>query len=170
MAAPEPPLSRRIRLALKQAWRILVGPRPDAALELQQAHDQNARRGGQDAALQLLALLQREGRLVDFLQQDIADSDDATLGASARIVHNGCRRVLDEHLPLAPICQAPEGTRITLEPGFDANRLRPSGALVGEPPFTGTLIHPGWEVRAVRLPAPTPGHDPRIIAAAEVEL
>ncbi|RNE91140.1 DUF2760 domain-containing protein [Marichromatium sp. AB32] len=170
MAAPKLSLSRRIRLALKQAWRTLGDSQPVAEPDAQRKHDEGDRRDAQEAALQLLALFQREGRLVDFLQQDITASDDATLGAAARIVHTGCRRVLDEHLPLAPICQAPEGARITLEPGFDANRLHPSGALVGSPPFTGTLIHPGWEVRAVRLPEPVAGHDPRIIAAAEVEL
>ncbi|NKN33139.1 DUF2760 domain-containing protein [Marichromatium bheemlicum] len=170
MAARTPSLHHRIRLALGHAWRILGDPTLADRLDRPSPSVQEHRTDQADAALQLLALLQREGRLVDFLQQDIEGSDDATLGAAARIVHQGCRRVLDAHLPLAPISQAPEGARITLEPGFDANRLRPSGALVGEPPFTGTLVHPGWEVRAIRLPTPTPGQDPRIIAAAEVEL
>ena len=59
---------------------------------------------------------------------------------------------------------------MTLEPGFDAAAIRPTGNVVGDPPFSGTLAHRGWRVTETRLPKLTGGHDPRIIAAAEVEL
>lgn len=125
---------------------------------------------GPEAALQLLALLQREGRLVDFLEEDIAGFSDAQVGAAARAVHGPCRAVLREHLPVEPIRSEEEGSRITLAAGFDANQVRLTGKVAGEPPFTGTLAHRGWKVREVRLPKLTEGHDASVVAPAEVEL
>ncbi|MBK1653193.1 DUF2760 domain-containing protein [Allochromatium vinosum] len=123
-----------------------------------------------DSALLLLGLLQKEGRLVDFLQEEIQGYSDEEIGRGARVVHQGCRKVLRHYLSLAPVRDEPEGSRVTLEPGFDAAAIRPTGNLVGEPPFSGTLAHRGWRVTETRLPKLTSGHDPRIIAAAEVEL
>ena len=73
-------------------------------------------------ALQLLALFQREGRLVDFLQQDIASFPDADVGAAARVVHEGCRKALRAHAEIAPVRAEEEGARVTLEAGFDPTR------------------------------------------------
>jgi len=122
------------------------------------------------AALQLLALLQREGRFVDFLEEDIASFTDAQIGAAARAVHEGCRKVLRDHLPITPIRAEDEGARITLERGFDAAAHRLSGQVRGEPPFTGTLQHRGYRVVETRLPKLHEGHDARIVAPAEIEL
>ena len=123
-----------------------------------------------DSALQLLGLLQQEGRLVDFLEEEVAQYTDAEIGAAVRVVHEGCRKALHEHLTLQPIRQEVEGSRITLEPGFDASAMRPTGNLVGQPPFTGTLAHRGWRAIEVRLPKLAQGHDVQVIAPAEVEL
>jgi hypothetical protein len=123
-----------------------------------------------DSALQLLGLMQQEGRLVDFLEEDVAQYTDAEIGAAVRVVHEGCRKALHEHLSLQPIREEAEGSRITLEPGFDAAAMRPTGNLVGEPPFTGTLAHRGWRAVEVRLPKLAQGHDIKVIAPAEVEL
>jgi hypothetical protein len=123
-----------------------------------------------NSALQLLGLLQQEGRLVDFLEEDVAQYSDAEIGAAVRVVHEGCRKALHEHLTLMPIRQEAEGARITLENGFDASALRPTGNLVGEPPFTGTLAHRGWRATEVRLPKLAKDHDVQVIAPAEVEL
>jgi hypothetical protein len=123
-----------------------------------------------DSALQLLGLLQQEGRLVDFLQEDVAPYTDEEIGAAVRVVHEGCRKVLQEHVTLAPIRQETEGARVTLEPDFDASAVRPTGNLVGEPPFSGTLAHRGWRATEVRLPKLAEGHDVEVIAPAEVEL
>lgn len=128
------------------------------------------REAGPEAALQLLALLQREGRFVDFLEEDVAAFPDAQIGAAARVVHEKCRAALREHFPLEPVRAEDEGARVTLEKGFDASRVRVVGNVVGEPPFTGALVHRGWRVREVRLPKMTEGHDPAIVAPAEVEL
>lgn len=123
-----------------------------------------------DAALQLLALLQREARFVDFLQEDITPYSDADVGGAARLLHGGCRKVVQDTFDLEPIRSEEEGSRITLAPGFDAAAVRVTGNVVGQPPFTGALQHKGWRATAVRLPGLTEGHDTRVIAPAEVEL
>jgi hypothetical protein len=123
-----------------------------------------------DSALQLLGLLQQEGRLVDFLEEDVAQYSDEEIGAAVRVVHEGCRKALHEHLTFQPIRQEAEGARITLEQGFDASALRPTGNLVGEPPFSGTLAHRGWRATEIRLPKLAKDHDVHVIAPAEVEL
>lgn len=123
-----------------------------------------------DAALQLLALLQREGRFVDFLQEDVSSFSDAEIGAAARVVHDGCKKAIDEHFTLAPVHEKDEGTRVTVEKGFDAHAIRLTGNVVGEAPHKGELTHRGWRVSEVRLPKMSEGHDPRVIAPAEVEL
>ncbi len=123
-----------------------------------------------DAALQLLALLQRESRFVDFLQEDIAAYSDADVGGAARLLHGGARKVLKDTFDLETVRTEAEGSRLTLPAGFDAAAVRVTGNVVGQPPFTGTLQHKGWRATAVRLPALTQGHDTHVIAPAEVEL
>jgi hypothetical protein len=123
-----------------------------------------------DAALQLLGLLQKEARFIDFIREDITAYSDADIGVAARVVHEGCNKALNEHFTLAPIRREPEGGKITLPQGFDASSVRLTGNIVGSAPFTGTLIHKGWLVTNIRLPKLTQGHDAKILAAAEVEL
>ncbi len=123
-----------------------------------------------DAALQLLGLLQREARFVDFLQEDIAAYSDADVGGAARLLHTGARKVLKDTFDLEPVRAEAEGSRLTLPAGFDAAAVRVTGNVVGQPPFSGALQHKGWRATAVRLPALTAGHDTRVIAPAEVEL
>jgi hypothetical protein len=122
------------------------------------------------AALQLLALLQREGRLVDFLREDMAGFSDADIGAAARVVHQGCARALAQHIELEPIRSESEGAAIELPVGYDAAKVRVTGNVAGEPPYRGTLAHHGWRAKAVRLPTLSTGHDARIVAPAEVEV
>jgi len=123
-----------------------------------------------EAALQLLGLLQRGARFVDFVEEDIAGYSDADIGAAARLVHEGCRTTLREHFTIRPVRQEPEGSRVTLADGFDATAIRLTGNVVGKPPFNGTISHRGWRVEDVRLPMLTKTHDATVIAQAEVEL
>lgn len=123
-----------------------------------------------DAALQLLALLQREGRFVDFLEEDVSGFSDADIGAAARVVHDGCKKAMDEHFTIEPVHEKDEGAAVKVEAGFDAHAIRLTGNVVGEPPFKGSLSHRGWRCTEVRLPKMSEGHDPRVIAPAEVEL
>ncbi len=122
------------------------------------------------AALSVLAMLQREGRFVDFLEEDITSFPDADVGAAARVVHEGCRKVLRQYLKATPVMTQQEGDKVTVAAGFDASRIRLTGNVVGQAPFSGTLKHRGWEAKDVTLPAPPKGMDTNILAPAEVEL
>jgi len=123
-----------------------------------------------ESALQLLTLLQREARLIDFANENLASYADADIGAAARVVHEGCARVLKEHFTIAPVRSEAEGSRITLEEGFDAASVRLTGNVVGKAPFKGMLSHRGWRATDVRLPQLAKEHDASIVAPAEVEL
>ena len=123
-----------------------------------------------EAALQLLGLLQRDARFIDFIEEDVKAYSDADIGAAARVVHEGCRKVLREHFSIQPLRAENEGSRITLPEGFDAAAVRVTGNVVGKAPFTGTLSHRGWRVTDTRLPQLAAGHDAAIVAQAEVEL
>jgi hypothetical protein len=123
-----------------------------------------------DAALQLLALLQRDARLIDFVGEELGAYDDMQIGAAARVVHEGCAKVLREHFSIVPVRSEAEGSRLTLPAGFDAASVRLTGNVVGQAPFTGSLSHRGWRVTEVRLPKLAEHHDARVLAPAEVEL
>lgn len=123
-----------------------------------------------DAALQLLSLLQQEARFVDFLHEDLKGFSDAEIGAVARVVHEGGKKTLKQYFVLEPVRSETEESRVTLPAGFNAAEVRVTGNVVGQPPFTGTLVHRGWIVLETNLPKLADGHDARIIAQAEVEL
>lgn len=123
-----------------------------------------------DAALQLLSLLQQDARFIDFIQEDLSGYDDSDIGAAARIVHEGSKKTLNNYFDFTPIRAEDEETRITLEAGFNASEVRLTGNVVGEAPFSGTLIHKGWKVNSSKLPKTSKNHDTSIIAPAEIEL
>ncbi|MFM0733940.1 DUF2760 domain-containing protein [Paraburkholderia sediminicola] len=123
-----------------------------------------------DAALQLLGLLQRDARFIDFVEEDIKGYSDADIGAAARLVHDGCRATLREHFTIRPVRDEAEGSRVTLAEGFDATSIRLTGNVVGKAPFNGSISHRGWCVDEVRLPKLTDSHNAKVIAPAEVEL
>ena len=122
------------------------------------------------SGLAVLSLLQREGRLIDFLQEDVAAFSDAEVGAASRVVHAGCKKVFREYFTVEPILKDAEGATVKIPAGFDAQRIRITGNVAGQPPFRGTLKHHGWEATAVRLPTVSETLDPRVLVAAEVEL
>ena len=123
-----------------------------------------------DAALQLLGLLQQEGRFIDFLEEDVSAFSDEEIGAAARVIHDGCRDVISRHFTIRPIREEQEGSRVTLGEGFDSCSVRLTGNVLGKPPFTGNLVHRGWRVTSAALPKLAQGHDTSVLAAAEVEL
>src|SRR5574337_15897 len=123
-----------------------------------------------DAALQLLALLQRDARLIDFANEDLAGCTDAQIGTAARVVHEGCAKVLREHFRIVAVRDEAEGSAVTLPAGFDAQAVRLIGKVVGTPPFRGRIGHRGWRAAEVRLPRLAEGHDATVLAPAEVEL
>ena len=123
-----------------------------------------------DAALHLLALLQQEGRFVDFLEENLTPYADEQIGAAVRSIHEGCRTALRDRLELAPILPGDEGASVTIERGFDPAAIRVTGNVRGEPPYRGVLRHAGWRTTSIKLPARTGAHDASILAPAEVEI
>lgn len=122
------------------------------------------------AAVRALAVLQTEGRLLDFLSEDIDGYADADVGAAVREIHRGCKRALKDHFKLAPVRSEDEDTTVTVPEGFDPAEIRLVGNVVGKPPFSGTLKHKGWRVEEVRLPMIPEGKGAKVIVPAEVEL
>ncbi|NJA07432.1 DUF2760 domain-containing protein [Methylococcaceae bacterium WWC4] len=166
VAAPVPPMPApqpEIKIVEKivEVEKIVQAPAPEPVI-LKEATP--------DAALQLLSLLQKEARFIDFIKEDVGAFSDADIGAAARVVHQGCVKAINEHFTLAPVSSDAEGNRVTLNPGFDAVSFRLTGNIVGQAPFTGTLVHKGWQVTDLRLPKLTEGHNAKIVAPAEVEL
>jgi hypothetical protein len=119
-----------------------------------------------------LATLQERGRLVDFLMDDITVHDDARVGAAARVVHAGCKAVLQEHFRIRPVRQESEGSTVRVAAGYPADEYRLLGKVRGQAPFSGVLVHRGWKTDAVKLPRVLGHSADRLptIAPAEVEL
>jgi hypothetical protein len=123
-----------------------------------------------DRAVQMLALLQRDGRLIDFLSEDVAPYPDAQLGAAIRSVHESCRQVLERYVKLEPIIEAEEDKPVALPPGLDPASVKLIGNVSGEAPKQGVLRHRGWRVKQVELPALPPSSARSVVAPAEVEV
>ena len=121
-------------------------------------------------ALRLLALLQRKGRLLDFLLEDIQGATNEQIGAGVRELHKESQSALKEHLVLAPVLPGEEGDAVEVPPGFDPSAVRLTGNVTGQPPFRGVLKHHGWRVRDFTLAKPPEGQDEFVVAPAEVEL
>ncbi|MCS6975950.1 MAG: DUF2760 domain-containing protein [Gemmatales bacterium] len=121
-------------------------------------------------ALRLLALMQQEGRLVDFLLEDLEGIPDEQIGAGVRQIHRQCRKVLLDHLQLEPILDKNEGEQVTVPAGFDPSAIRLTGNVTGQPPFTGTLQHRGLRVKDIRIPKPPSSQDNMVLMPAEIEL
>lgn len=178
MSTRNPNLLSRLSLALASFFSILS--RPGFAADVERLRREGwpapaapvpqPQLAPETAALQLLGLLQREARFIDFVQEEVQAYGDAEIGAAARVVHEGCRKVLREHFTFESVRTEAEGSRLTLQPGFDAAAVRVTGHVVGQPPFTGTLGHRGWRATETRLPKLAEGHDVSVLAQAEVEL
>lgn len=117
-----------------------------------------------------LVLLQREGRLIDFLQEPLEGFSDAQVGAAARQIHDDCRRVLQQVFGVEPVRPEAEGSNVSLPTGFDSRQIRLTGTATGTPPYAGVLRHRGWRATRADLPQRHQGLDPLLICAAEVEV
>lgn len=124
-----------------------------------------------DRAVQLLALLQRDGRLVDFLSEDIAPYQDAQIGAAVRELHASCRTALEQYVTLEPVIDGEEDSPVTVPEGFDPAAVKLVGNVTGRPPLRGLLRHRGWRVARINLPSlPPQGAGREVVAPAEVEI
>ena len=121
--------------------------------------------------LRVLAILQRDGRLVDFLQEEIDGYTDAQIGASVRDIHKSCRKALSDYLTIEPVMTDREEAEVTVPVGFDPATIRLTGNVAGSPPFRGVLKHHGWKVKSSHLPVvPGARDDTAVLAPAEVEI
>lgn len=123
-----------------------------------------------DRAVQMLGLLQRDGRLVDFLEEDVSPYPDGQLGAAVRSIHTSCHEVLQRYFKLEPIIASEEDQPVTVQAGFDPAAIKLVGNVSGEPPMRGLLRHRGWRVTEVTLPSLPQGSGRSILAPAEVEI
>ena len=122
-----------------------------------------------DGALQMLSIMQRDSRLVDFLQEDIASYSDEQIGAAVRELHDQCRDSIARYVTLAPVIDGVEGT-YAKTPGQDASLVKFVGNVPAQPPSGGTLRHKGWRAVKVDLPALPAKQDVTVIAPAEIEI
>jgi uncharacterized protein DUF2760 len=122
------------------------------------------------APLRLLRLLQRDGRFLDFVLEDVAEAQDDQIAAAVREMQPRWRAVLREHLDIVPVRPESEDTAVEVPPGFDPSAIQLTGNVTGQPPFRGTLKHPGWRVKEMKIPTPPEGQDEFVIQPAEVEL
>lgn len=148
----------------KRQQKSAPAPQP-AAKEKKTSIQDDQRR-----ALHLLCLLQREGRLVDFLNEDLKSYDDAQIGMAVRSIQENCQKSLNEYLALKAVIDDDEGDEVTIQAGFDSNAVKLTGRIAGEPPFKGILQHRGWQVTRFALPELSGSHNPKIVAPAEVEI
>ena len=122
-----------------------------------------------DGALQILTILQRDSRLVDFLMEDIASYSDDQVGAAVRELHDQCRDSIARHFTLQPVIDGVEGTPARA-PSGDPHAVRFIGNVPATPPSGGTLRHKGWRAAKVNLPALGAKEDTTIVAPAEIEI
>jgi hypothetical protein len=117
-------------------------------------------------------MLQEQGRLVDFLMDDINAYTDAQVGAAARVVHAGCKAVLQDHFRIDPVRSEPEGSTVQVPAGYSSDEYRLVGKIAGSAPFSGVLVHRGWKTDTVKLPQLLRGADDGLpaIAPAEVDV
>lgn len=169
---------KRVAFAFRCFCAILVHGRipPDIVRELKapaivavpaSAGDKSA---SSDGAVQMLALLQRDGRLIDFLEEDVAPYPDEQLGAAVRNIHESCRQVLQKYVTLEPIVSAAEDQPFTVAAGFDAASIKLIGNVSGEPPIRGVVRHRGWRVAQISLPSLLAGSGRTVVAPAEIEV
>ena len=124
-----------------------------------------------DRAVQMLGLLQRDGRLIDFLAENITPFPDAQLGAAVRSIHTSCRQVLERYVELGPVIDSDEDQPVTVPAGFDNAAIKLIGNVTGELPLRGVLRHRGWRVKNITLPLlPQDAAERKIVAPAEVEI
>lgn len=123
-----------------------------------------------DGALQILGILQRDSRLIDFLMEDISGYSDDQVGAAVRNLHDQSRESLNRYLSLTPVIDGVEGSFTKLDTS-DPSTVK----LLGNVPVSGkaaggVLRHKGWRAQRIELPALLPGQSASVIAPAEVEI
>ncbi len=121
-------------------------------------------------ALSLLAVLQREARLLDFLKEPIEGYSDAQIGAAVRSVHKDSAAVIERMFGVEPLQAGAEGGPVEVPAGYDPARYRLVGNVPSQGPLRGKLAHPGWQATRSDVPEWTGRAEAaQVIAPAEVE-
>ncbi len=126
-----------------------------------------------DGALQLLGILQRDARLVDFLMEDVAAYSDDQIGAAVRNVHEQSATALKRYFTLRPIIDGVEGTNTSATAAGDlaGEGVKFLGNVPAKgKPQGGSLRHKGWKVEKVNLPSVSGGQNLNVLAQAEIEI
>jgi hypothetical protein len=149
-----------------------LAPSAEETVEEADAGNEKAEKDLSDRRLflHLFSLMQREGRLMDFLDEDLDGYDDAQIGSAVRSIHAGCRQLVREYLNPEPVMDKHEGAVVEVPVDFDPGVIKLTGNVVGEPPFNGILRHKGWQVGKMNLPTLSGSQNAEIIAPAEVEI
>ena len=120
--------------------------------------------------LHSLTILQREGRLLDFFDEDLKQYSDEQIGAAVRSIQQDCRQAVKKYIDPRPVVDVDEGQPITIDPGFDMNAITLVGDVAGPPPFEGIVKHPGWKAGRKEVPKLADVRDPAVITPAEIEI
>ncbi|MDZ7664915.1 MAG: DUF2760 domain-containing protein [Desulfotignum sp.] len=120
--------------------------------------------------LHTLSVLQREGRLLDFFDEDLGRYDDAQIGAAVRSIQEDCKRAVKKYIDPRPVVDSDEGESVTIPPGFDMDAITLVGDVAGDPPFEGIVKHPGWKAGKKEVPKLSDIQDPAIITPAEIQI
>ncbi len=123
-----------------------------------------------DRAVQLLALLQRDGRLLDFLREDLGGYSDAQIGTAVRDVHARCRGTLERYLEVEPVLLEDEGQAYALSAALDPAKIKVVGNVPAGGTARGVVRHRGWRVTRLALPPLAPPSARHIVVPAEVEV
>jgi len=158
----------KLGLAFRCFFRVLTDKNFAQSLAQNLAENTQKETSLPQEALQLLTLLQEEGRFIDFLNEDIDNFEDEQIGAAVRNIHANCKKVLGDLFELIPVLKDQEGQQITVSEGFDPREIKLVGKISGKPPFQGELKHHGWKVKTSHFPKGLNNHG--VIAPAEVEI
>lgn len=120
--------------------------------------------------LHTLSVLQREGRLLDFFDEDLKRYSDEQIGAAVRSIQADCKQAVKKYIDPRPVVNVNEGETFTVEPGFDMNAITLVGNVTGEPPFEGIVRHPGWKAGKKEIPKLADIRDTTVITPAEIEI
>jgi uncharacterized protein DUF2760 len=169
----------RISLAFRSFFSILFGGKLSSDVALAFGYSKLApapkaapaapkpQAGPADGAVQILSILQRDARLVDFLMEDISSYSDEQVGAAVRDVQRQSRSSLERYLRLTPVIDGVEGTFSKID-AVDAAAVKLVGNVPASGQATGGMLrHRGWKAERVDLPAAGPG---LVLAPAEIEI
>jgi len=120
-------------------------------------------------AIQILSELQKKGRLVDFLEEDLSDYKDEDIGRSVRSIHEGCKEMLSKMIIKEKIVDQEEESSVRVNRDYDIHSMKLSGRVSENFPIKGQLVHPGWKVKSLKL-SRRPEKASTVLAPAEIEI